>query len=42
MLKIKGSIEDKIKGALNGSKEYKKFMLRDVLDTVLTDFQEEI
>ncbi len=36
------SVEDKIKGALNGSKEYKKFMLRDVLDTVLTDFQEEI
>ena len=31
------SVEDKIKDALNGSKEYKKFMLHSVLDTVLKD-----
>ena len=36
------SVEDKIKDALNGSKEYKKFMLHDVLDTVLKDLREEI
>lgn len=36
------SIEDKINDALNGSKEYKKFMLYHVLNTALEDFQEEI
>jgi CO/xanthine dehydrogenase FAD-binding subunit len=31
------SIEDKINDSLSGSKEYKKFMLNDVLDTALKD-----
>lgn len=34
------SIEDKIKSHMNGSKEYKEFMLYNVLDTALTDFGE--
>lgn len=35
-------IEDKISDALNGSKEYKEFMLSEILDTALKDFQEGI
>src|SRR5699024_4683583 len=33
-------IKDEIKDALNGSKEYKEFMLHEILDTALKDFQE--
>lgn len=36
------SIEDRINDALNGSKEYKEFMLYEMLDTALKDFQEGI
>lgn len=35
-------IRDRINSALNGSKEYKEFMLFNVLDTALKDFQEGI
>lgn len=35
-------IEDKINDALNGSKEYKKFILYEILETALKDFQEGI
>ena len=38
--KAVNSIKDKIKSDMSGSKEYKEFMLENVLDTVLNDFQE--
>lgn len=36
------SIKDKIKTDMSGSREYKEFMLYNVLDTTLKDFQEEV
>ena len=38
--KAVNSIKDKIKSDMSGSKEYKEFMLENVLDTVLNDFKE--
>lgn len=35
-------LEDKIIDGLNGSKEYKEFMLREILDSTLENFQEVI